>query len=185
VWLAATFFGSAFYASVFGLPPSLRGMTAIFGIGALVAGVLIGGPLVNSVGRKRLAVTSAFTAVLISVLAYAIAVFFPNIWLSIGMHTVSGFLGGFVFVAGNNLSLEQVPKYRGTMLSLGQGLSGIGRATGIFVGGIVLTMFSTTATGYAVTIATLAVIGLTGTLSLVLFAKDPCRNLPQTPLDSS
>jgi MFS transporter, DHA1 family, inner membrane transport protein len=175
IWLASSVFGSAFYASVFSLSPASRGMINILGIGILVAGVLIGGFLVNSVGRKRLMVTSAFAAVLTGVLSYVLMVFVPNLWLGIGVRTIAAFFGGFVFAAGPNLLVEQVPNYRGTMMSLAQGLNGIGVAIGVFVGGAALTLLGTSAQGYSIAIGLLGLLALTGTSTLVLFAKDPCK----------
>jgi MFS family permease len=175
IWLAASVFGSAFYASVFSLTPASRGLINMLSIGILVVGVLMGGFLVNAAGRKRLMVTSAFTAVIAGVASYALMVFIPNLWLGIGVRSIASFFGGFVFAAGPNLLVEQVPNYRGTMMSLAQGLSGIGIAIGAFVGGAVLTFLGTSAQGYSITIGLLGLLGLTGTSSLVLFAKDPCK----------
>ena len=176
IWLAAPVFAFAFYADVFLVPPSMRGIVSMITLLALVPGILIGGVLVNPVGRKRLFMTSAFSAVVVAVFSYVLMLFIPNFWLSVGIRCVSSFLGGFVFAAGPNLYVEQVPKYRGTMLSLTHGLNGIGVAIGVFIGGAALTYFGNTAQGYAIAISTLGVLGLTGTLSIFLFAKDPCKN---------
>jgi hypothetical protein len=58
---------------------------------------------------------------------------------------------------------------------LGQGAIGIGRAIGVFVAGAILTLLGNSIGGYSTVIVVLAVVGLTGTLTLVLFAKDPCK----------
>jgi len=181
IWLAATVFVPSFYANVFALSPASRGMVSTLTLTLVVGGTLMGGFLVNPIGRKRLMVISASTAILVSVLSYVIMIFVPNLWLGIGIRSIGAFLGGFVFVASPNLVVEQVPKYRGTMMSLGQGLGGIGRAAGVFVGGAALSFFGNSTVGYSATMGILGVLGLTGTLCLVLFAKDPCRNQLQTP----
>ncbi len=147
----------------------------MLGIGILVGGILTGGFLVNPVGRKRLMVVSAFTAVLASVLSYALMVFVPNLWLGIGVRSIGFFFGGFVFTAGPNLLVEQVPNYRGTMMSLAGGLNGLGVALGTFVGGAALTLLGASAQGYSISVGLLGLLGLTGTSILVLFAKDPCK----------
>ncbi len=175
IWLASSVFGSAFYANVFSLSPVSRGLINTLTLGVLVAGLLTGGFLVNPVGRKRLMVTSAFTAVVVAVLSYVLMVFVPNLWLGIGVRSISFFFGGFVFAAGPNLLVEQVPKYRGTVMSLAQGLSGIGVAIGIFVGGAALNFLGTSTQAYSISIGLLGLLGLMGTLVLFLFARDPCR----------
>jgi MFS family permease len=175
IWLASAVFSSAFYANVFSLSPASRGMINTLAIGILVAGVLTGGFLVNPVGRKRLMITSAFSAVVVVVISYALMVFVPNLWLGIGVRTIGFFFGGFVFAAAPNLLVEQVPNYRGTMMSLAQGLNGIGIAIGTFVGGAALNLLGTSTQAYSIAIGLLGLLGLTGTSILVLFAKDPCK----------
>ena len=175
IWLAATVYGPSFNADIFNLSPAIRGVLGSFTIGTIVSGMLIGGFLVNPFGRKRMMVTSGFTAVLVSVLSYVLMLVVPNLWLHVGLGLFSAFLGGFVFVAGPNLQVEQVPEYRGTNMLLGQGAIGLGRAIGVFVAGAILTLLGNSIGGYSTAIVVLAVVGLTGTLTLVLFAKDPCK----------
>jgi predicted MFS family arabinose efflux permease len=177
IWLAASIFGSAFYANVFSLSPASRGIINTLTTGILVTGLLTGGFLVNPIGRKRLMVSSAFTAVVVAVLSYVLMVFVPNLWLGIGVRSLSFFFGGFVFAAGPNLLVEQVPKYRGTVMSLAQGLSGIGVAVGAFVGGAALNLLGTSAQAYSIAIGMLGLLGLMGTLILFLFARDPYKSL--------
>lgn len=179
IWLAAQVFVPVSYADIFGLTPASRGIIGMVIISVLVAGLLIGGFLVNPIGRKRLMITGAFTAIIVIVTSYVITIFIPNLYLTVVIRAIGSFIGGFVFAASPNLSVEQVPRYRGTMMSLGQGLSGIGQAVGVFVGGAVLAFVGTTAAGYAMTIGTLGMLGLTGTFTLTLFAKDPCLNQPK------
>jgi MFS family permease len=112
LWLAGLVYGSAFNADIFNLSPAIRGALNSFSIGIVVSGILIGGFLINPIGRKRMMVTSGFTAVLVSVLSYVLMLVVPNLWLHVGLGLFSAFLGGFVFVAGPNLQVEQVPEYR-------------------------------------------------------------------------
>jgi MFS family permease len=174
-WLAATIYGPSFNADIFNLSPAVRGLLGSLTIGVVVAGILMGGFLVNPLGRKRMMVTSAFTAVVAAVLSYVVMLVVPNLWLHVGLGLVAAFFGGFVFVAGPNLLVEQVPQYRGTIMSLAQGIGSTGRAMGVFVAGAILTLLGNSIAGYSMAVVVLAVIGLTGTLTLVLFAKDPCK----------
>lgn len=179
IWLAAQIFVPVSYADIFALTPASRGIIGMVIISVLVAGMLVGGYLVNSIGRKRLMITSAFTAITATVASFVITIFIPNLYLIVVIRAIGIFIGGFVFAASPNLSVEQVPRYRGTMMSLGQGLTGIGQAVGVFIGGAVLAYAGTTAAGYAMTIGTLGMLGLAGTFILTLFAKDPCLNQPK------
>jgi MFS family permease len=80
-------------------------------------------------------------------------------------------------VAGQNLALEQVPKFRGTVMSLQNSFNGIGGAIGILISGTILNVISNSIVGYSVAMITLGAFGLVGILNIMLFAKDPVKNL--------
>jgi hypothetical protein len=74
IWLGAAVFAPVSYADIFELTPASRGIIGMVIISVLVAGLLIGGFLVNPIGRKRLMITSAFTAITLSVASYVITI---------------------------------------------------------------------------------------------------------------
>jgi MFS transporter, DHA1 family, inner membrane transport protein len=177
-WFGISIFQLAFLRDVFGISPFLASIVPIVGGSLIVAGMLVGGFLVNKVGRKRLLVAGAIPAILLVVSGYVITIFIPDIWIVLAFRFTSAFIGGWPIVAGPNLAMEQAPMFRGTMMSLGSALNGIGGAVGIFLGGAVLNYFNNPALGYPALAATLGGIGISGTVIVLLFAKDPCR--PQT-----
>jgi predicted MFS family arabinose efflux permease len=175
VFLGVAFYSSSFLADVFGISPFLRSIVTVVVGSIIIAAMLIGGFLVNRIGRKRLLVASAIPAVIFSIIGYPLSYFIPNIWVILSCRFVASFLGGLPLVAGPNLYLEQVPKYRGTMMSLISALNGIGLTTGVLVGGRILDYINDPLVGYPVAMVLLGMLGLIGTLTVIIYAKDPVK----------
>jgi predicted MFS family arabinose efflux permease len=175
VFLASNTFASSYLKVVFELVPFQRSIVAISGLAFMILGIFLGGLLVNAVGRKRLTVLASIPAFVFSIAAFALSIYVQNIWLYITLRLISGLFGGIPLVAGTNLALEQVPKFRGTMMSINSALGGTGGAVGILVGGIIINSFVDPLVGYALMMALVGGIGIAGTLVLYFFAKDPCK----------
>jgi predicted MFS family arabinose efflux permease len=160
VWsaFAPTFWRQQFLASV-------QTVTVITFVVLLfyIAGSLIGGPLVNRVGRKRFVVFSyLFRGLLIPAI-----LFMPDFWTALGMSFLSTFVGGSAITAGRSLSLEQAPKSRGTMMSMDLVFWSLGGTIGAAVGGVVLSEF-----GYQILGVAFGVFGILASFVILLLAKD-------------
>jgi MFS family permease len=178
-FFSTNIFASAFLRDVFGVPPFLRSLLPLLGGSLLIAGMFAGGLLVNSVGRKRLAIYTAVPATIFSVIGYPLSIFIPNVWIVVCTRLLAGFIGGMPMVAGTNLILEQVPKFRGTLMSLSSVMAGLGAATGVLVAGRILNIINDPVIGYPVAMVTLGIGGLVGVVILVFFAKDPVKKMPE------
>jgi DHA1 family inner membrane transport protein len=66
----------------------------------------------------------------------------PNEWLSVAMWMGSAAFGSAMITGLTSLSLEQVPSFRGTMMSLNQSFQSIGLIVGLMISGLVLNLFS-------------------------------------------
>ncbi len=148
----------------------------------MIAGTLVGGLLVNRVGRKNLTVLASVPSIIIATAAYVLMVNVTEFWLFITMRWVSGFLAGLSTIAAVTLALEQVSRYRGTMMSLNSALSGTGNACGVFFGGLLINFLDDPLVGYPLLMVILGAIGMVGTLLILFFAKDPARpqNVPKS-----
>ena len=107
----------------------VTGVTLVF-----VTSSVMGGRLVNRLGRKPLTVFGAVSSGVL-VVAYLLA---PNVWLSIILYFISGMTSGVRNAAFSSLAVEQVPGHLGTMMSLVQFSINIAAAIG---SGLILITF--------------------------------------------
>lgn len=130
-------------------------------------GSLICSKIVNRLGRKNSTVLNAF-------LSGALTVFYgfaPSTLLYILIVFAAALFFGMVASSANSLSLEQVPKRRGTMMSIDSAAVNLGSAIGTYVGGLMLIAFDYEGLGIV-----LGAMGIISALVFLLFAKDPTRN---------
>ena len=128
------------------------------------AGSLIAGRLVNNFGRKMVAsftlgIGSAFIIVFMSS---------STLWMSFILVIVSLFFIGMSVSAGQSLNLEQVPEFRGTMMSLTSAFGGVGSALGAGLGGYLLLVIN-----WSMMAIVLGLSGIIGATIMYLFAIDP------------
>ena len=131
-----------------------------------VIGNLSSGRYVDLFGRK------AFTVIGYFILGSTI-IFLTNIqylWLSITLALISLVFVGLGDSASNSLILEQIPLYRGTMMSAWSAATSLGAALGAGLGGMLLLRYN-----YSVTGIVLGVLGLLSALVYRFFTVDPLR----------
>ena len=158
-------FGIAFFKTAFHISTDFASIIMFSAalIGAL--GSLVSGRLVNRWGRKTIAVIAS----LLSAVLTAVAFYMPSLWIVLVFRFSSLWFWGIAVAAGASLMLEQVPRYRGSMMSLRVAFAGIGSAIGVALGGVVLALYN-----YQTIALTLGTIGVVGSLVLLFLAKDPC-----------
>jgi predicted MFS family arabinose efflux permease len=122
---------------------------------------------VNKLGRKTLTVLTALLSG-----AFTIAyVFTPNLWLSILLMLIASWFFGMVASAANSLTLEQIPRLRGTMMSIDTAVINIGSALGTTIGGLALLCLNYEGLG-----SVLGATGIVAAIIIYLLAKDPTRS---------
>jgi len=82
------------------------------------------------------------------------------------------------FVSGTftglfSLSLEQVPGFRGTMMSLSTSFQNAGLIVGLTISGLVLNLY---ANNFQILYAIFGAAGVASAAVVFLFARDPCKN---------
>jgi DHA1 family inner membrane transport protein len=163
VWsfFAATFWRQQFHLFVESVAVITLGITLVF-----AAGSLVGGRLVNRVGRKRLLIlTGGIRSLLIPLI-----VLMPDFYLALLMCFLASAFGGLALAAGPSLTLEQAPESRGTMMSINTVFGSLGGAIGASLGGIALGQ-----SGYVALGATFGVLSIIAVLIIAALAKDPCK----------
>jgi predicted MFS family arabinose efflux permease len=168
---SATFAGITLYSISFYRQHFLvsKGMATYFMIGLSLSytiGALISSRFVNKFGRKPVTIISVFmTGVFI--------IFFtivPYLWLSLGLTLVGCFFAGIRVTANISLTIEQVPEFRGTLMSISAASANMGSALGSGLGGLALLLFDYEGVG-----PSLGLLGLASAIIVHLFAVDPTR----------
>ena len=156
----------SFYRQRFLLSTEVASVVIIVGALFYISGSLIGGRFVNRFGRKTLTVLAALLLGVFTISYINVA----NLWLSLALLCLGGLSGGMRFTAANSLALEQVPRFRGTMMSISSAGVFMGQALGIGLGGFVLLSYDWGFMGIAI-----GSMGIVAALVLHLFAIDPTR----------
>jgi predicted MFS family arabinose efflux permease len=142
-YMAMVSYAPSFYREHFGLSTGqasfiVTGYSVFF-----ITGTRICGGLVSRYGRKTMMLWPAALAAL-TVFAYLNV---PNLWLSIGARFLGSGISAIVFTAANALTLEQVPRFRGTVMSLSQATFSLGGVLGTGLGGLIVLLYGYGAMG--------------------------------------
>lgn len=157
-WSGGLVFSSSFYRQKFGLE---TGTVAILTIGSAllyIGGNLFAGRFMNSFGMKRLSVLSLL---LIGVLV-VLWLNSPVLWMVILFDYIGAVFWGIRPIATQSLTLEQVSRARGTMMSMYTAAGSLGSALGVAVSGHLLFYYGYWALGFA--------FGILNFLSAFVFA---------------
>lgn len=181
--LASAFFGNAFgfgsavfevtfLIQVFSVSAGFASLIGpLVGTAFITVGAVIGGHVVNRVGRKRLTMVPLFLAGLLVLFSY----FMRDLWIWQVLHWTASALIGVTLAAASNLMLEQVPQVRGTAMSLASAFRGIGTAVGIAVAGVVLNLYADVTLGFQMLGLTVAAFAFAGVLITLFFTVEPIR----------
>ncbi len=154
---AILYYGVSFFRQRFLV--SIDFGSAIILVAALcyTLGSLAAGRLANKFGRKSLTVFTALLAGIFTVFF----VYLPNLWLSLVLNFLGAWFSGMASSAANSLSLEQVPRFRGTMMSINSAAISLGNAFGAALGGLTLVLFNYEILG--------SILGTMGPIAAIVF----------------
>jgi len=122
---------------------------------------------VNRFGRKP---STVLTALLSGIFTVSFALV-PNLLLSLLLMLLASWFFGMVASSANSLTLEQIPKLRGTMMSIDTASINVGSALGTMAGGLALFYFDYEGLG-----SVLGAIGIVAAIVFGLLAKDPTKS---------
>jgi len=156
-------YGASFWRQRFLVSTDLASYL-IMGLGlGFTVGSLICERVVKKIGVKPSTVFSTF---IVGVLILFTAIV-PSLSLSIVLGWASAIFAGMMITAFSSLTLEQVPRFRGTMMSLSSAALSTGAAVGTGLGGLVLLSFDYTILGL-----TLGSMGVLAASIFYLFTVD-------------
>ena len=166
-----TFFVISFWKTPqFGLTTGFGSVITMVNATIAATGGLVAGRLVNRTGRKLTGVVAGFVVSIMVVLT----VLMPTLTMSWGVSMIRVFCYGMLSASFASLTLEQIPKFRGTMMSLRAAFGGLGGFLGTAVGGIVLNLYNYQTVGIV-----LGAFGFGAIMVILFLAKDPYKNPPQ------
>ena len=133
----------------------------------MTLGSVLSGRFVNHIGRKRLVVLVGGIQS-VCIIAYTTV---PSLWFATGARFVGSGMAGVMFSALGSLSLEQSPRFRGTMMSIHTAMQSIGSALGAGIGGPALIHFD-----YKLVGISLGILAVIGAIIIRVFAVDPIHS---------
>ena len=163
-WLSFLIYYASFFRQRFMVSIDFVSAITIVSSLSYVMGSMICGRLVNRLGRKPLTVLSVL---LVGVLTYSVTNV-PDLWLSIAFSIILSIFAAIMYAAFSSLTLEQVPRFRGTMMSLSSAATSMGDMIGSAVGGLLLIVF-----GYGVLGIAFGAVAVVGALVFYLLSIDP------------
>lgn len=101
-------------------------------------GSRISGRLMRRFGNQRLWTL----AMVLSGASILLALIIPNQWISLILSLILNFQFGLAFTSANSLTLDQVPNFRGTIMSLFTAGNNMGMTLGASLGGMILLRFN-------------------------------------------
>ena len=165
-WQGILFFSASFFRQHFLVS---RNTTAIF-VSVMAFCFMVSsytsGHLTNKFGRKLLTVLGVFVFSLFT-FAYTNL---DTLWIALILTFLGGAFSGISYTAYNSLTLEQVPEFRGTMMSLSAASMGLGMALGSGLGGLIFLKYGWRPVG-----PSLGAIGIFASMIFYFLTKDPTQ----------
>jgi DHA1 family inner membrane transport protein len=166
VWSGFTAYGASFYRQQFLVS---KGAVIYILIGAAMSytlGALICSRFVNKFGRKPVTLVSDLMAGLFVLFTTIVS----NLWVSVALCLTGYILMGLRSTAATSLIIEQVPEFRGTIMSVNSAMGSMGGVLGSGLGGLALLMY-----GYQALGPSLGLLGLASGIIMYLIVVDPTR----------
>ena len=157
-------YSASFYRQQFLISRSFVSTFVIGGALFFTIGSVTSGRLVERYGRKPVTVITG----LIAGLFIASYTNLPNLWLSASARFLGGLFTAFAFSTIGSLTLEQVPEFRGTLMSIRAASNSVGSALGSFLGGLALLWY-----GYEMVGVFLGATAMLASVIIHFIAKDP------------
>ena len=132
-------------------------------------GSLVAALLINRVGRRLLTVAAALFAGIL----HMSFTFVPNVFGSLILWLAASFFVGLYLASFTGLVLEQVPGFRGTMMSLNQSFRYIGLVGGVGISGLILNLY---ANNFHIIVVMFGAAAVAAAAGVFWFVKDPTKN---------
>jgi predicted MFS family arabinose efflux permease len=163
-WSVHLIYSPSYLRQSFGLSRGFVSLSTIVGASSYILGSLLSGRALNRYGRRRVALLVSVPAGLTLLLYYNTS----NLWVTLGLSYSACVLFGMLHSANTNLSLEQIPAFRGTMMSINQAAGNLGSTLVVMLGGWALLKY-----GFRYLGALIAVLNLFAFVVYWLMVRNP------------
>ena len=135
IWSSFLVFSSSFIRETFLLSTMLTSLSTIIGASLYIGGSISCGYLVNRYGLRKVSLFASIPSGMFILFYYNN----PNLWATLIFGYLAALCNGLLLSAISVFTLEQVPYYSGTMMSLSSAAGGLGSAIGTgFVGWLII-----------------------------------------------
>lgn len=166
-WSTHLSYSSSLLRQRFLVTTGFASLSTIAGATCYIVGSVISGRLVNRFGRKSITVAMTVPAGLLLYGVYN----FDNLIHVLLSSWVGALLNGMLYSATLNLSLEQIPRFRGTMMSIVSATGSLGSAIGTAFGGWILVTYRYNQLGWF-----MGAFNVVAVLIYYFITKDPTRS---------
>ncbi len=164
----APIFGIALYRERFALPLNFTVVISMVSWAIFVVGSLTAGRLANRFGAKPTTAASTLLCGVFTIVYFNI----PNLWGALIFNFLTAWFASIGVTSYTCLALAQVPKSRGTMMSLNSAVEALGTTIGPAVGGALLVL---TSEFYGAVGLALGGMFVASAMFRFFLAKDPTR----------
>ena len=163
-YMAMVSYAPSYFREQFGFSTAYASYVVIGSSVFFILGTRICGRLVSRYGRKAMMLWPTLLAAA-SIFAYLNT---QNVGVSLAARFLGSTFSAIVFTAANSLTLEQLPRFRGTVMSLSQASFSLGGVLGSGLGGLVVLL-----SGYGAMGLSHGAMMLAAMLILYFLAKEP------------
>lgn len=164
----------SFFRLSFNVSPAIGGAILSLGTAGGIIGGALGGKLINRYGRKRLAIFAIFFCAIFNVLIP----FMPAIEMSVVFTILGGMTMAMTIASLQGLTLEQIPEFKSSMMSIGNSFENIGAILAVTAGGLVLNLYNN---NFHFLMVMLGVVGAVSIPLLLILARDPTKGIKNDP----
>jgi predicted MFS family arabinose efflux permease len=152
-WNTVLIYGSSYVRQVFGIPVKTMAMVNIIFSLCYTAGSLTASKFTRGLGFKKTLLITTGTLGFFTFFGFNA----PNYLLAVLLLIPASFTAGMMITVSSSFSLEQIPEYRGTMMSLHSAAVSMGGTLAAILGGLLLLVYGYS--GYSIAMGSLGVFG--------------------------
>ena len=163
-WSLYLIYGASYWRQQFLMSTTSISYSMILLTFGFIVGSLSSGRLVTRLSSKQSLLIS--TGVLGLVTLFALNA--PSYWVSFVLAIIASISAGIVVTVSSSFSLEQIPEYQGTMMSLYSAADSLGTTVSATVGGYLILVY-----GYGSCSVVIGLMGLLGALAFQYLTTNP------------